>query len=1106
MKTNKMRIVSFILTFVLLINVLGIVPFTVGATEIEHSHESALEDREYLTLPEFEFPSETYLDFSDFDIPTDEIQALFPETIEIKYENGIYYVEDIGAESVYLISTYDYHTNTNATYDNGYWMFEVSEEQATETIHAYFSGVDGWDITYYDGERSSYIEIESDDGDQMLSLQFEVDGSIYCNISYVLPGNVLVNSHYFNGEAYDHSLTTWLNGENFQMNYNIDGSAKYFEYYCTESGYLYLLEQGWSSSYAEYVPCDPPEGREDWTLDRLVDIIPHDIEGNYVVPVIESMSVVVDGVEYQEGIVPIYRDSIVEVKVYGNNLHRASHRYGVQLSYIAFDMDYATTWYINESADIATKLIDPSYYSYFYEWSTVEYFEDGNSTDTNLFLSFLNCREHDRSGEQTCNGYYCSYCEEYFGESNDNHNLDTKQTCLGYWCKDCLTWQGEAANEHTGLSDKPSCCGYYCSDCNTFIGDEIGDHVDENNDTKINVCDYCEEYIGSESIILGENIVSGVESSWVYMSFVATESEVYTIYSTGDNDPAIEIYDENMTTLKSNDDISDTEYNFLVNCYFEEGKTYYLAFYAFGHDFDINITVARHTHEGTETDCRGTYCIHCEYYFGDPDTSIHHDGNDSNINLCDYCNTYLLDSDIDIGVTEISANSHSLIFYRIIPEESGTYTIYSTSNSDPLLYLYNDVLLEMEYSDDVNDYDFYMTCELEAGKTYYLCFYDYDAPASYTVTIEFHKHEFDLFTCLGYVCGCGYVDEEPNDNHKLIGEITCIGYECEYCGEFFGEVDPDAHIWYYGYCSYHVDVEFPEDVACEHSWYEGDCIICGEEHDCASEDFDEYGFCVICNEDAGFIVTTNGVSRYYKGFTAALAAAVDGSVLTLLENRITSSVYDIHKDIVFDANGFRFRTRDGGALNVYANVIFVGSSFGVFDCTINVYEKCNFINGEYSEINLYNGLKYSDVIYACSYANMYDYIKDTFINLNSIQMDAKDDIGAFVLYNDDPHHVWKVDVESATCTENTVETTYCIYCAEVTEINELEDSATGHRFAGNYNEGTKSCVNCGLTEYSKIYSGDIGKELGAQIVNYAYDFLKNLISEFIGDKLEFLYE
>lgn len=713
---------------------------------------------------------------------------------------------------------------------------------------------------------------------------------------------------------------------------------------------------------------------------------------------------------------------------------------------------------------------------------------------TECNYTFGEMGEHDTSSEQSCMGYLCKWCNIYYGEVNDNHSPDATQTCLGYFCEWCYEYYGEKNDDHR-LSDEQTCAGTLCLACLTYIGEGNGEHKELYYFK--NICEVCNRFIGTQTFSNGKNTATLLSGHYVAVKFVPTESATYSIYSVSEVDPKIVVYNEHMQEIKSSDDQNDDS-DFYLSIDLEKDNTYYLALYLYSSSSDVDVYIDHHSHENLEQFCVGYYCPICDASSGQGN-DVHRDGTDEYLNICDDCFEYCGDADISIGKTTIDLELYEYSTIRFVPEKSGLYWIYSESDSDPMVSVLNSDLEDIAESDDINGTEFEFLIELEAGKTYYFEFYDYDFPAKYQVTILYHEHKYSNI-CLGYLCECGHLYGEPNDNHKLGEKQTCVGYICEYCDYTFGEPDHDEHVWDYGWCYYHNEVEYPDDMICEHSWDKGDCKICGRSHDCNSKDFDEDGICKVCGEDAGFVIIKDGVDVFYEGFTEALEGAVDGDTIIFLESRYFTKSYDVYKDITIDINGYYWIANDEDAMiNVYANVTFMDSyGYGAFEMPIIVYEKCKFLNGAYSHIELLNGLKYEDVIYACSYANVYDSYKDTYVNINSIEMDEMEYEGSFVLYNDDPFHVWSdwVVLEEATCYDSALEGICCIYCAFV-DITREGEEALGHDWHGVYGEGYKECANCGEQEVSYVFSGEFSRDL----VRNFYEVLREFILEFFQEIL-----
>ena len=60
-------------------------------------------------MPEdFYFPNDMQINFSNYNLPIEEIKAIFSTTLETKYENGIYYIKDIGVIQTKLFTYLNY--------------------------------------------------------------------------------------------------------------------------------------------------------------------------------------------------------------------------------------------------------------------------------------------------------------------------------------------------------------------------------------------------------------------------------------------------------------------------------------------------------------------------------------------------------------------------------------------------------------------------------------------------------------------------------------------------------------------------------------------------------------------------------------------------------------------------------------------------------------------------------------------------------------------------------------------------------------------------------------------------------------------------------------
>ncbi len=198
--------------------------------------------------------------------------------------------------------------------------------------------------------------------------------------------------------------------------------------------------------------------------------------------------------------------------------------------------------------------VDDSYYReendldfYFvYEYTAGEtyyfkFFDHNGAYNYTVYL-IAPCVEH-TGGTQTCKGYKCEVCGEWYGEAGD-HDLSTEQTCKGYYCDFCEGWYGEAGDHD--LSTEQTCKGYQCEVCEEWFGE-----ADENkHGWYFGECIYCgieypadlecEHYYSHENnyncITCGakcphESIENGVCTDCLYsLPFLLTTGEAVTYH------------------------------------------------------------------------------------------------------------------------------------------------------------------------------------------------------------------------------------------------------------------------------------------------------------------------------------------------------------------------------------------------------------------------------------------------------------------------------------------------------------------------------------------------------------------------------------------------
>ena len=632
-----------------------------------------------------------------------------------------------------------------------------------------------------------------------------------------------------------------------------------------------------------------------------------------------------------------------------------------------------------------------------------------------------------------------------------------EETCMGMLCE-CGEYYGEMTYEHR-LDSAVNCSGRKCMDCEKYFGESVGEHFD-GDDEYINLCDVCEQYyMGNVSAKEGENTVSLIVGQYVYISFVPSASGLYNIYSTEDTDldPDLYIFDANWKELTIDTYIG----AFNVGLELAAGETYYLRLKEFENDNDLTYYIESHL--------------------------SHSDGKDNYNNLCDICYEFL-GKDLVLGSSNVNAYDDNKEFYRFIPSESGKYIMVSVNSEDTCVELRQMIEGSFEYMDEADDNysltcrDFYLKMELVAGSEYYFGFSSYEDEGSFE--IRFIRHEECVNTvamCNGNYCTvCGeYVSETDSE-----GEHVWYFGECKLCYEYIPEDYDHEHKYSWAYCII-CNGYIPQDYTHEHDWDEGDCRICAGGHDCQVNDWDEFGYCKVCDEDAGFKIIRGDKITYYKGLTATIKDMQDGDLVVMLENRVIDQDYRIDADVTIDFNGHRLRYNEEHApsvIYVFGNVMFMDSSNGdarVYPY-IYVHDDATFVSGNYSYIELYNDKSFADVIVGCSDVYQYDENSNNLVDISEYKLNY-----AYyfeIISNEEKHEAYQV-VTDETCISDKVIDDYCVYCEKHLDTTVFENTATGHTWHGIYGEGAKECAGCGLKQNSTIYSGKFARMAVRNLAN-----------------------
>lgn len=226
-------------------------------------------------IPEYEFPTKPYLTEEELNLPIDEIRTHFNRTLEVKYENGKYMIEDIGASFAEIFF------GDALTYENGYWVVEMDEETYNAgNIRVNFSGKDQiWSILYNDGEPEGALQISINYNEYVIKVYMH---SPWVEVAYPVFDR-FCKDYYKNGELDTHSQTYYFaNRDFFEVVYNPDKTVNHIKVHSVEEPdedkyYCYLSPDGeWYTNPtfdAEFLT-GAPLGYENTEIGYFVQLTP----------------------------------------------------------------------------------------------------------------------------------------------------------------------------------------------------------------------------------------------------------------------------------------------------------------------------------------------------------------------------------------------------------------------------------------------------------------------------------------------------------------------------------------------------------------------------------------------------------------------------------------------------------------------------------------------------------------------------------------------------------------------------------------------------------------------------------------------------------------
>ena len=239
-----------------LLSITMIATMLIGATALVSAEET-----DTIPVPDVPAIDRPYKTIWELGIDYEKIDAYFPKQIEIRYEGGKVYVEDLGASSV-VIYDYSIYNYVSLELIDGYWTAELSAAPTIVYVYSYEPSLGDryLNVAYHgDGYRDSYVRLSDSAIGVDVSFAFE-----YGTVTVVYgSGNYYYEDRYEDGVLDTHGVSNYEDKEiSSRVLYGIDGKIRYCSLY-TDGYYYYFPGQGWSSNWEIFVACDAPEGYED---------------------------------------------------------------------------------------------------------------------------------------------------------------------------------------------------------------------------------------------------------------------------------------------------------------------------------------------------------------------------------------------------------------------------------------------------------------------------------------------------------------------------------------------------------------------------------------------------------------------------------------------------------------------------------------------------------------------------------------------------------------------------------------------------------------------------------------------------------------------------
>lgn len=232
---------------------------------------------------DIKFVNRQYDTLAEMELPISEINEYFGKTLEVKYEDGKYMIEDIGADYASLYNTLDYE-DVELDLEGEYWVCEMQEseynDESISHVVRFFGFNSLWDVSYIDGEPYDRVYLYDDNTNRALNVSLYSD---YVETVYEVHGRRYVDC-YADGVFTQQSVEYYFDGTNdyFFIYYNAEKEISYVELWSSgeETYFYYFPEDGWYiNPYAEpEYATSAPVGYESADIQYFTALAPTNID------------------------------------------------------------------------------------------------------------------------------------------------------------------------------------------------------------------------------------------------------------------------------------------------------------------------------------------------------------------------------------------------------------------------------------------------------------------------------------------------------------------------------------------------------------------------------------------------------------------------------------------------------------------------------------------------------------------------------------------------------------------------------------------------------------------------------------------------------------